>query len=96
MKRTAALLAALLLVLSLSACGADGALKGIGDKFSGWLSAEEETEAPAEGTEEPKREVSNDINVGIVDFETYDPLTTASATVRDVCGVLFEPRLSLF
>lgn len=95
MKRIAALFAALALTLSLGACGADGALKGIGDKFSGWLSAEEETEEPAKETEAPQREVSNDINVGIVDFDTYDPLTTASATVRDVCGFIYEPLFSL-
>lgn len=95
MKRAAALLAVLTLVLNLCACDAGGRLSGIGESISGWLGKEEEAEEQTDETEAPAREVTNDINVGIVDFDTYDPLTTKSATVRDVCGFIYEPLFSL-
>ena len=35
--------------------------------------------------------LTNDITVGVLDFDTYNPLVTASSTVKEICGFVFEP-----
>lgn len=97
MKRFLILTAAAALTLSLCSCAAGDALKNAGNSFLGIFSSEETQSTEAPGTEEaaPQEQVSNDINIGVYDFDTYDPLNTASPTVRDMCGFIFEPLFSL-
>lgn len=47
------------------------------------------SEAPTADT--AAREPANNISVGVVNNDGYNPITTASSTVRDVCGFIFEP-----
>ncbi|MBQ3463376.1 MAG: hypothetical protein IJH36_09730, partial [Clostridia bacterium] len=44
-----------------------------------------EGESPAEA------EVSNDINIGIVDFDTLNPLLTGSPTMKECLQFVYEP-----
>lgn len=95
MKKILTLAAAAALAVSLCSCAAGEAIKNAGDSLLDFFSAEEaeSTEAPTETA--PQEQVSNDINIGVYDFDTYDPLNTVSPTVKDVCGFIFEPLFSL-
>lgn len=41
------------------------------------------------------KEVSNDITVGVIDYDTFNPLWTTSQTVKDVCGFIYEPLFGI-
>ena len=44
---------------------------------------------------EQDTEISNSINVGVLDFDTFNPLTTESETVREAMELVFEPLFEL-
>lgn len=46
-------------------------------------------------TEIPETEKSNSINVGVLDFDTFNPLTTESETVREAMQLVYEPLFEL-
>lgn len=83
--------AALAAILALCSCAAGDALRGAGEHIAGLFAAAEPTETATPEATEQAAEVTNDITIGIYDFDTFDPLNTVSATVRDACGFVFEP-----
>ena len=42
-----------------------------------------------------ERPTSYEITAGLTDLDTYNPLTTASATMQSICGFVFEPLFEL-
>ena len=51
-----------------------------------------------QATEEPRQEeaaINNTINIGVYDFDTFNPLKTESQTVRDCMQLVYEPLFSL-
>lgn len=87
MKRIFAVTVTLALTVSLCACSFSEYLNGFSESGS-----EEKVEQVK--TEE-KKEISNDITIGVIDFDTYNPILTQSPTVRDVCGFIFEPLFGM-
>lgn len=91
MRRLFTAVIALAAAICLCSCAAGDAIRNAGEAVAG-IFAENETEPTEAPTEtEPAAEVTNDICIGIYDFDTFDPLNTASATVKDACGFIFEP-----
>lgn len=45
--------------------------------------------------DENKTEVSNSISVGLLDFDTFNPLLTKSETVKECMEFVYEPLLNL-
>ncbi|MGN0181926.1 MAG: ABC transporter substrate-binding protein [Candidatus Ornithomonoglobus sp.] len=97
-KDKASKIISVLIVLSLAAglcsctvadyiSGAVGRLTST-EEDSGNTAAEETAEAET-------KEISNDITVGVIDYDTFNPLWTASQTVRDVCGFIYEPLFGI-
>ena len=86
MKRLVSFIAAVVAIAMLCSCD----IEFITDSGDG--SATEVQEGASEIAEAPS---SREITVGITGFDTYDPLTTASDTVRSVCGFIFEPLFEL-
>lgn len=74
-------------VMTLSGCDAINAVK---DRF---FSAEAEPEITEQGEE--AEEFSNCITFGVVDFDTFNPLTTQSQTVREAMEIVYEPLFEL-
>ena len=87
--------AAVITSLCLCSCAPLDVLKGAGGTIAGLFSDEPEQTETADNTAETETEaaVTNDITIGVYDFDTYDPLNTASVTVKDLCGFIFEPLL---
>ena len=80
----------------LCGCSIGEAIMGAGENVINFFAdrSEETTEAPEEETAAPEN-ITNDISVGIYDFDTFDPLNTVSDTVKDACGFIFEPLYSI-
>lgn len=80
----------------LCGCSIGDAIMGAGENVINFFAdrSEETTEAPEEETAAPEN-ITNDISVGIYDFDTFDPLNTVSDTVKDACGFIFEPLYSI-
>lgn len=74
-------------VTALSGCDALNAVK---DRF---FTAEAEPEIAEETAEEG--EISNSMTLGVVDFDTFNPLTTQSQTVREAMEIVYEPMFEL-
>ena len=45
--------------------------------------------------DENKTEVSNSISVGLLDFDTFNPLLTKSETVKECMEFVYEPLFEL-
>ncbi len=90
MKKIFATMLAAILCISLCSCSASEAISGY---LAGLRSETTETEQAEEA--ENKTEVSNDITIGLIDFDTYNPILTKSPTVRDLCGFIFEPLFGM-
>ena len=97
LNRITIIAAALITSLCLCSCAPLDVLKGAGGTIAGLFSEEPEQTETADNTTETETEtaVTNDITIGVYDFDTYDPLNTSSATVKDLCGFIFEPLFSL-
>ena len=97
-KNKAARIISVLIVLSLAAglcscAAADYISSAVGRLTS---SADEKPNEDGESAEDDTaREISNDITVGIIDYDTFNPLWTASQTVKDVCGFIYEPLFGI-
>lgn len=87
MKRLVGFVAAIVAAAMLCSCS----IEFVTDSGGG-AAAEEQAEGASETVEAP---ASREITVGITEFDTFDPLTTASDTVRSVCGFVFEPLFEL-
>ena len=62
------------------------------DLFDRLKSDYEETQTEViEGENPAQAEVSNDINIGIVDFDTLNPLLTGSPTMKECLQFVYEP-----
>ena len=48
-----------------------------------------------EQTEEQAKEVTNSISVGLLDFDTFNPLLTRSETVKECMQLVYEPLFEL-
>lgn len=55
----------------------------------------EETQTEAGTDEIPEEEVSNSVTVGVFGFDTFNPLTTKSETVREAMQLVYEPLFEL-
>lgn len=55
----------------------------------------EETHTEVIEGETQQAEVSNDINIGIVDFDTLNPLLTGSPTMRESLEFIYEPLFDI-
>ncbi|MGN1116819.1 MAG: ABC transporter substrate-binding protein, partial [Candidatus Ornithomonoglobus sp.] len=98
-KNKALKIISVLIVLSLAAglCSCT-AVDYISGTIGRLVSTKEENpeDTGAEGTaEEETKEISNDITVGVIDYDTFNPLWTTSQTVRDVCGFIYEPLFGI-
>lgn len=64
------------------------------DRIKDTLASEQENidETDAELSE---AETSSSINVGVLDFDTFNPLTTESETVREAMQLIYEPLFEL-
>lgn len=87
MKRLVVFIAVIAAAFMLCSCD----IEFVSDSGSG-TAAEEQAGGTSETAEAPG---PREITVGITDFDTFDPLTTASDTVRNVCGFVFEPMFEL-
>lgn len=88
MKKVLLIIAATAVAVTLSSCS----IGEIGSKFNGAVdnnSKAEYTSMPEIGT--PKTELSNDITIGVIDASDFNPITTKSPTVKNVCAFIFEP-----
>lgn len=90
MKRILAAFISAALCVSLCSCSFSESISAMLGSLSG---KEPETVQTEAGEETP--EVSNDITIGLIDFDTYNPILTKSPTVRDVCGFIFEPLFGM-
>lgn len=79
---------ALVIALLLTASGCDAFDKLKASFYAG------ETETGV-NTEENQEEVSNSFTLGVFDFDTFNPLTTKSATVREAMRLVYEPLFDL-
>lgn len=88
MKKILAIIAVFAVVMSLAGCEQ---LESVGGYVKEKLNIEEkavETEAPEQET---VQEVTNDYSIGIIDFDTWNPLVTQSATMREAMELVYEP-----
>ena len=83
MKKLFSLLIITALSLSLCSCDALDGIKGI---FAPDNDDEQTAAEPAPPGE---------ITAGMTDFDIYNPLTTSSDTVSDICGFIFEPLFGM-
>lgn len=83
------LIIALIAAILLGVSGCDAV-----DRFMESFSVPE-TEIDIDTSETADAEVSNSITVGVFDFDTFNPLTTNSVTVRDAMQLVFEPLFEL-
>ena len=83
MKRLRAVIAAFMLVPVLAACA--------------FINGGENDGPGTENTEsgETVKTVRNELTAGITDADTFNPLYTASSTVSDLCGFVFEPLFGI-
>ncbi len=99
-KNKASKVISVLIVLSLAAglcsCTVTDYISGAVGKLVSSEEADPENTDSAESAEEDAgNEVSNDITVGVIDYDTFNPLWTASQTVKDVCGFIYEPLFGI-
>lgn len=87
MRKTLIMAFIMTLVLTVSGCDT---LDNIKDKF---MSADTEIEVETE--QEAEEEVSNSLTLGVFDFDTFNPLTTQSQTVREAMQLVYEPLFEL-
>lgn len=90
-RRIIAALFAAALSAGLCSCAAVDAAR---DMIASFTAAAPETGGEPEA-DTAAREVSNDITVGVVDYDTFNPIWTASPTARDVCGFIYEPLFGI-
>lgn len=95
--RIACIFTAAAMTLSLSSCAAQNSMRNAWDSLKtavrGTDTADDNTDS-TEG-EETADEVSNDITLGLVDFDTLNPLMTKSQPCRDICGFIYEPLFTV-
>ncbi len=78
------------MVMTFAGCDyIDNAVSSIKEVFSAEQEPNTEENQNAEGN------VSNCINVGVIDFDTFNPLTTESQTVREAMQFVYEPLFTV-
>lgn len=90
MKKAGQIFLVILLVISLASCDASGIFNDIKNAFTVYETKTENNNILPEADTTVQR-VTNDITVGVLGFDTYNPLVTASSTVKEICGFVFEP-----
>lgn len=90
MKKIISYLAACSLIFSLCGCSGWDAVK---QRVMGNIS--ETTDKPDESIKSSSAEITNDISIGMYDFDTFNPLTTNSQTVREAMEFIYEPLFTL-
>ncbi|MDD6484812.1 MAG: ABC transporter substrate-binding protein [Clostridiales bacterium] len=83
MKRIVSCLAALALLMGICSCST-ALFPGTADK----------PDEPS-GSTADKVEVTNDISIGMYDFDTFNPLVTKSQTVKEAMEFIYEPLFTL-
>lgn len=91
MKRIITVITAALVGILLCSCSA---ADFINEKAQSFLAQPIQDTGEAEATAEPV-EIDNSITLGVVDYDTYNPYVTQSATVFDVLGFVYEPLFSM-
>lgn len=89
MKKIMSVVISLFLILSLSACGITDSVQNLTNKF---LQKENTDES---GNAETEKEIDNTITIGVVELDTYNPLTTNSPTMKNMLGFMFEPMFGV-
>lgn len=91
MKKILAIIAIAAVSLNLSACSFQDVGGSLGNMF-GNKEQPASTDSPeGDVSDENGTEVSNDITLGVLDVDEFNPLTTKSPTVENVCSFIFEP-----
>ena len=85
MKKIVSLFLSLIILTSLTGCEFLDTLKG---------EYEESTEEMTEGAVPPP-EISNSISMGIIDYDTFNPLITTSETVKETLELVYEPLFDI-
>ncbi|MCH5212308.1 MAG: hypothetical protein J1G06_04780 [Oscillospiraceae bacterium] len=88
MKKLLSIITACFLVLSLCSCS-------VIESFKNAMNGSETQTGAESSTENDDSEITNDITVGVTGLDEYNPLTTESESVRDICGFIFEPLFGL-
>lgn len=93
MKKIISVLLAAALVMSLAGCSFTDGLK---EKFASFADSGAENKDETDNTDGTDGgSETNDITLGILDFDTFNPIMTKSTTVRDVCGFMYEPLFGM-
>ncbi len=83
-----ALILCAVFALSMSSCA-------IIDKGISLLMGASQTAEPKGDTDSERKPKDNAITLGIVELDTYNPLTTKSPTMKNMLGFMFEPLFAL-
>lgn len=93
MRKLTLILAAVAAIGALTSCAV---LNNFKDRVNEIIMPESSAEPVSEEkTGTNTAETINDITVGVVDFDTFNPLTTTSSTVKDVTGFIYEPLFTI-
>lgn len=89
MKRIISFIAAAAMILS--CCGCDNA-----EKIKRYFSSDsDETTVSEVPQDDTAIEITNDIVIGMYEFDTFNPLTTGSQTVKEAMEFIYEPLFTL-
>lgn len=88
MKKLLSVITAGILAFSLCSCS-------VIDSFKNAISGSNPAADTEIGEEYDDSEITNDITVGVTGVDEYNPLTTQSESVRNICGFIFEPLFGL-
>ena len=89
MRRIKGLVAVLLAVCTVFSVTGCDTVERIKERIS------QETVDDEKVADENKTEVSNSISVGLLDFDTFNPLLTKSETVKECMEFVYEPLFEL-
>ena len=89
MRRIKGLVAVLLAVCTVFSVTGCDTVERIKERIS------QETVDEEKVADENKTEVSNSISVGLLDFDTFNPLLTKSETVKECMEFVYEPLFEL-
>jgi peptide/nickel transport system substrate-binding protein len=93
MKRMFTVIVVLTAAALLASCAAGDFLRGTAEKF--FVSEKTDGDDNVQDIQPEETKTDNSITVGVLDFDTYNPLATKSSTVKEVCGFVFEGLFGL-
>ena len=93
-KKLVKIISVFTLIAMLASCSAEGIFNQIKNSFKVTQTKTEENAVLPEADPTVEKE-TNDITVGVLDFDTFNPLLTASSTVKEICGFVFEPLFGI-